>query len=32
MAAAVTYLAAPDAGFTTGQVLQVNSGTTFGRL
>jgi 3-oxoacyl-[acyl-carrier protein] reductase len=31
VAAAVAYLAAPDAGWTTGQVLQVNGGTVLGR-
>jgi 3-oxoacyl-[acyl-carrier protein] reductase len=31
VAAAVAYLAAPDAGWTTGQILQVNGGTLPGR-
>ena len=31
VAAAVAYLAAPDAGWTTGQILQVNGGTLLGR-
>ncbi|GAA0998900.1 SDR family oxidoreductase [Nocardiopsis tropica] len=31
VAAAVSYLAAPDAGWTTGQILQVNGGTLLGR-
>ncbi|MFV2104383.1 SDR family NAD(P)-dependent oxidoreductase [Micromonospora sp. LOL_024] len=31
VAAAVRYLAAPEAGFTTGQILQVNGGMVFGR-
>lgn len=31
VAAAVAYLAAPDAGWTTGQILQVNGGTVLGR-
>jgi 3-oxoacyl-[acyl-carrier protein] reductase len=31
IAAAVGYLAAPDAGWTTGQILQVNGGALFGR-
>jgi 3-oxoacyl-[acyl-carrier protein] reductase len=31
IAAAVAYLAAPDAGWTTGQILQVNGGTLLGR-
>ncbi|MBC9957447.1 SDR family NAD(P)-dependent oxidoreductase [Yimella sp. cx-51] len=31
VAEAVAYLAAPDAGWTTGQILQVNGGTLFGR-
>jgi len=30
VAAAVAYLAAPDAGWTTGQILQVNGGTVLG--
>lgn len=31
VAAAVAYLAAPDAGWTTGQIIQVNGGTLLGR-
>ncbi|MBO1754085.1 SDR family NAD(P)-dependent oxidoreductase [Allobranchiibius sp. CTAmp26] len=31
VAEAVAYLAAPDAGWTTGQILQVNGGTVLGR-
>jgi 3-oxoacyl-[acyl-carrier protein] reductase len=31
VAAAVAYLVAPDAGWTTGQILQVNGGTLLGR-
>lgn len=31
VAAAAAYLAAPDAGWTTGQILQVNGGTLLGR-
>ncbi len=31
VAAAVAYLASPDAGWTTGQILQVNGGTLLGR-
>lgn len=31
IAAAVAYLADPDAGWTTGQILQVNGGTLLGR-
>jgi 3-oxoacyl-[acyl-carrier protein] reductase len=31
VAAAVAYLAAPDAGWTTGQILQVNGGALLGR-
>lgn len=31
IAAAVAYLTAPDAGWTTGQILQVNGGTLLGR-
>lgn len=31
VAAAVAYLAAPDAGWTTGQILQVNVGMLLGR-
>jgi 3-oxoacyl-[acyl-carrier protein] reductase len=31
VAAAVAYLAAPDAGWTTGQIVQVNGGTLLGR-
>jgi 3-oxoacyl-[acyl-carrier protein] reductase len=31
VAAAVQYLASPDAGWTTGQILQVNGGTLLGR-
>ncbi len=31
VAAAVAYLSAPDAGWTTGQILQVNGGTLLGR-
>jgi 3-oxoacyl-[acyl-carrier protein] reductase len=31
VAAAVAYLTAPDAGWTTGQILQVNGGTLAGR-
>jgi NAD(P)-dependent dehydrogenase (short-subunit alcohol dehydrogenase family) len=31
VAAAVAYLTAPDAGWTTGQILQVNGGTLLGR-
>lgn len=31
VAAAVAHLAAPDAGWTTGQILQVNGGTLLGR-
>ena len=31
IAEAVAYLAAPDAGWTTGQILQVNGGTLLGR-
>lgn len=31
IAAAVAYLASPDAGWTTGQILQVNGGTLLGR-
>nr|WP_291410942.1 SDR family oxidoreductase [Actinophytocola sp.] len=31
VAAATAYLAAPDAGWTTGQILQVNGGTLLGR-
>jgi 3-oxoacyl-[acyl-carrier protein] reductase len=31
VAAAVAHLAAPDAGWTTGQILQVNGGTLVGR-
>ena len=31
VAAAVAHLAAPDAGWTTGQILQVNGGTLQGR-
>ncbi|BEK85445.1 SDR family NAD(P)-dependent oxidoreductase [Nocardia seriolae] len=31
VAAGIAYLAAPDAGWTTGQILQINGGTLFGR-
>ena len=31
VAAAVAHLAAPDAGWTTGQILQVNGGMLQGR-
>jgi 3-oxoacyl-[acyl-carrier protein] reductase len=31
VAAAVAHLAASDAGWTTGQILQVNGGTLHGR-
>jgi 3-oxoacyl-[acyl-carrier protein] reductase len=31
VAAAVAYLASNDAGFTTGQILQVNGGAVLGR-
>jgi 3-oxoacyl-[acyl-carrier protein] reductase len=31
IAAAVGYLASADAGFTTGQILQVNGGAVLGR-
>jgi 3-oxoacyl-[acyl-carrier protein] reductase len=31
IAAAVTYLAAPEAGYVTGQILQVNGGSVLGR-
>ena len=31
IAEAVAYLAGPDAGWTTGQILQVNGGTLLGR-
>jgi 3-oxoacyl-[acyl-carrier protein] reductase len=31
VAAAVAHLASPDAGWTTGQILQVNGGTLLGR-
>jgi 3-oxoacyl-[acyl-carrier protein] reductase len=31
VAAAVAYLAAPDAGWTSGQIVQVNGGTLLGR-
>ena len=31
IAAAVRYLAGPDAGYVTGQILSVNGGVVFGR-
>jgi 3-oxoacyl-[acyl-carrier protein] reductase len=31
VAAAVAHLAGPDAGWTTGQILQINGGTLVGR-
>lgn len=31
IAAGITHLTSPDAGWTTGQILQINGGTLLGR-